>query len=390
MNQYHRISANRLQDGDIDYLALAADGVRGLSPYLPGKPIEELERETGLPADRIVKLASNETPLPPNPRVVEAIVRELPQLTRYPDGSGHRVKRKLRERLGLDPAGITLGNGSNDLLAMIAQAFLAPGRNAVYSQYAFAVYACATRAAGAEGREIAARGWGNDLDAMARAVDADTRVVFLANPNNPTGTWFERGALEDFLARVPARTLVVLDEAYIEYADDPALPDGLLQLPRHPNLVVCRSLCKAYGLAGLRVGYAASSPQIAAILDRVRQPFNVNVLAQAAACAALDDPAYLEEGRRVNRAGLAQLREGLGRLGLAWIPSRTNFVTVDCGRPAGPVYSALLDAGVIVRPLAGYGMPDHLRISVGTQAENARLLAALGRILTTPGPGIAP
>jgi histidinol-phosphate aminotransferase len=348
---------------------------------VPGKAIEELERETGLAAHDIIKLASNESPLGTSPRVAAAILKELSQITRYPDGNGFRFKRKLGEKFGLECDRITIGNGSNDLLIMMAQAFLSSGRNAVFSQYAFSVYASATIATGAEAREVPARAWANDLDGILKAIDLNTRIVFIANPNNPTGTWFDRDAFEAFLDRVPLETIVVLDEAYIEYSDDPTLPNGLDYVDRYPNLVVCRSLCKAYGLAGLRIGYAVSTGQIADILNRVRQPFNVNSLAIAAACAALDDGDYLEMGRAVNRSGLAQLQSGLSGLGLAWIQSRTNFVTVDLGRSAGPMYAALLSKGIIVRPLAGYGMPNHLRVSVGLEAENTRFLDALGQIL---------
>jgi histidinol-phosphate aminotransferase len=369
----------------IDYLSLAVSEVQQLAPYVPGKAIEELERETGLPADEIIKLASNESPLRANPHVIAAIQSAAAQITRYPDGNGFLLKRKLAEKFQLDPEGITLGNGSNDLLIMVAQAFLRAGRNAVMSQYAFSVYASATTAVGATVREVPAKDYGNDLDGILLAIDEQTRVVFIANPNNPTGTWFDRGRFESFMDKVPPETIVVLDEAYIEYADDLSLPNGLRYLRRYPNLIVCRSLCKAYGLAGLRAGYSASSPQLADILNRVRQPFNVNSLALAAACAALDDTAYLDVGRQINGEGLAQLRDGLSRLGLSWIPSRTNFVTVDFAGPAGPVYEELLAKGIIVRPLAGYGMPNHLRISVGLESENRRLLEALSQILGRGG-----
>jgi histidinol-phosphate aminotransferase len=376
-NHYTRVSIVT-----IDYLSLAANDISKLAPYAPGKPIEELERETGLSSSQIIKLASNESPLEPNPRVIAAIHKELAQITRYPDGNGFRLKQKLGERFGLEMEGITLGNGSNDLLVMIAQAFLCKGRNAVFSQYAFSVYASATKATGAEARELPAREWGNDLERMLLAIDENTRMVFLANPNNPTGTWFDRSSFNSFLKRVPLQTIVVLDEAYIEYADDPSLPNGLDYLKIHKNLIVCRSLCKAYGLAGLRLGYAASSPQLASILNRIRQPFNVNCLALAGACAAVDDTAYLDAGRELNRRGRIQLQDGLTRLGLPWIPSRTNFVTADFSRPAAPIYEALLSKGIIVRPLAGYGMPNHLRISVGTPQQIARFLEALGVIVS--------
>lgn len=365
--------------------ALALPRIRALSPYVPGKPIDELARELGLDPADIVKLASNENPMGPNPRILAAIRRAARLLTRYPDGNGFELKAKLGERFGIDAAQITLGNGSNDIIVMVAEAFLAEGRNAVFSQYGFAAYPLATQASGAECREVAAKAWGNDLEGMLTAIDGDTRVIFIANPNNPTGSWVDRQDLERFLARVPGHVLVVLDEAYIEYADDASLPDGLDYVASHPNLLVSRSLCKAYGLAGLRVGYAVSSREVADLLNRVRQPFNVNSLALAGACAALDDDAYLEAGRRVNRHGLAQLQAGLDALGLSWIPMRANFVTVDLGMPAQPVYQSLLRQGVIVRPLDGYGLPGHLRVSVGLDHENRSFLDALAIALKESG-----
>lgn len=364
-----------------DFLALAVPGVQKLSPYVPGKPVDELARELNLDPAGIVKLASNENPLGPSPKALEAIRAELADITRYPDGSGYALKAKLSERFGLAAEQITLGNGSNDVLDLIARAWLAPGLNAVFSQYAFAVYPISTQATGAEGRAVPAKDHGHDLEAMLAAIDANTRVVFVANPNNPTGTWFGPDALESFLSRVPANVLVVLDEAYIEFAEGGELPNGLSYLPRYPNLIVTRTLCKAYGLAGLRVGYAASSPQVADVLNRVRQPFNVNSLALVAACAALDDADYLAEGRWVNAAGMAQLEAGLAALDLAWIPSKGNFLAVDFGTDAAPINQGLLQRGVIVRPVAGYGMPTFLRVSIGTEAENARFLAALAEVL---------
>lgn len=364
-----------------DFLALAVPGVQKLSPYVTGKPIDELARELGIDPARIVKLASNENPLGPNPRVLEAISAELPELSRYPDGSGFALKAKLAERFGLAPAQITLGNGSNDIIDLVARCWLAPGRNAVFSAHAFAAYPICTQAVGAQSRVVPAIDYGHDLDGMLAAIDEHTGVVFIANPNNPTGTWFGPQALEQFLDRVPEHVLVVLDEAYIEFSEPGELPNGLDYLDRYPNLLVSRTLCKAYGLAGLRVGYAASSPRIADVLNRVRQPFNVNSLALVAACAALDDEQYLAEGRRVNRAGMAQLEAGLGELGLKWIPSRGNFLAVDLGRDATEVNAGLLREGVIVRPIAGYGMPTFLRVSVGSEAENARFLEALRAVL---------
>ncbi|AYC33557.1 histidinol-phosphate transaminase [Pseudomonas cavernae] len=364
-----------------DFLARAVPGVQKLSPYVPGKPVDELARELNLDPVGIVKLASNENPLGPSPKALEAIRAELAELTRYPDGNGFELKRKLAARCGVQPAQVTLGNGSNDILDLVARAFLAPGLNAVFSQYAFAVYPIATQAVGAEGKVVPAQGYGHDLEAMLAAIDANTRVVFIANPNNPTGTWFGPQALAEFLARVPGNVLVVLDEAYIEYAEGDELPDGLNYLAQYPNLLVSRTFSKAYGLASLRVGYGVSSAQVADVLNRVRQPFNVNSLALAAACAALDDADYLAASRRVNDAGMAQLEQGFRALGLSWIPSRGNFIAVDFGRDAAPINRALLQDGVIVRPVAGYGMPTFLRVSIGTEQENARFLTALTKVL---------
>ncbi|WP_236450567.1 histidinol-phosphate transaminase [Stutzerimonas stutzeri] len=364
-----------------DFLALAQPGVQKLSPYVPGKPVDELARELKLDPAGIVKLASNENPLGPSPKALAAIQAELSELTRYPDGNGFVLKQRLAQRYSVGVHQVTLGNGSNDILELVARAYLAPGLNAVFSEHAFAVYPIATQAVGAEGRAVAAKNWGHDLDAMADAIDENTRVVFVANPNNPTGTWFDAAALDTFLARVPAHVLVVLDEAYIEYAEGQELPDGLAYLADYPNLLVSRTFSKAYGLAALRVGYAISSQVIADVLNRVRQPFNVNSLALAAACAALDDVDYLAASRRVNDAGMAQLERGFRQLGLEWIPSRGNFIAVDFARDAAPINQALLREGVIVRPVAGYGMPTFLRVSIGTERENARFLDVLAQVL---------
>jgi len=364
-----------------DFLALAQPGVQQLSPYVPGKPVDELARELDLDPASIVKLASNENPLGPSPKALEAIRSELSELTRYPDGNGFELKSRLAARCGVQINQVTLGNGSNDILDLVARAYLAPGLNAVFSQYAFAVYPISTQAVGAQGKVVPAKDYGHDLEAMLAAIDSNTRVVFIANPNNPTGTWFGTDALERFLARVPSNVLVVLDEAYIEFAEGDELPDGLKYLARYDNLLVSRTFSKAYGLAALRVGYALSSAQIADVLNRVRQPFNVNSLALAAACAALDDADYLMQSRQLNDAGMAQLEAGLRELGLSWIPSKGNFIAVDFGRDTAAINQALLRAGVIVRPVAGYGMPNFLRVSIGLPAENARFLDALAKVL---------
>lgn len=366
-----------------DFLALAVPGVQKLSPYVTGKPIDELARELGIAPADITKLASNENPMGPSPRVLEAIRSELAELTRYPDGAGYELKSRLARQCGVEMAQVTLGNGSNDIIDLVARAYLAPGLNAVYSAHAFAAYPICTQAVGAQSRVVPAIDYGYDLGGMLEAIDENTRVVFIANPNNPTGTWFGAQALEQFLARVPSNVLVVLDEAYIEYAEGDELPNGLNYLSRYPNLLVSRTFSKAYGLASLRVGYALSSSQVADVLNRVRQPFNVNSLALAAACVALEDAAYLAEGRRINDAGMLQLEAGFRELGLTWIPSKGNFIAVDFGRDAAPINAALLREGVIVRPIGGYGLPTFLRVSIGLPEENARFLVALKKVLAS-------
>jgi histidinol-phosphate aminotransferase len=358
---------------------LAVPGVKGLTPYQPGKPISELERELGV--TNIVKLASNENPLGPSPKALQAITSLLNELHLYPDGGGFELKAALSRRLGVPPAQITLGNGSNDVLDIIGRAFLGPGTAAVFSQHAFAVYPIVTQAVGAESRVAEARYYGHDLAAMAELVDEAVKVVFIANPNNPTGTRLGKAELYEFLQAVAPRCIVVVDEAYIEYTDEPDFPNALDWLAEFENLVVTRTFSKAYGLSGLRVGYALSSPAVADLLNRVRQPFNVNSLALAAATAALGDTDHLARTRSLNQRGMAQLTASFEARGLAYIPSAGNFVTVDVGQPAGPVYQALLREGVIVRPVGNYGMPHHLRVTIGTEAENQMFLDALDRVL---------
>jgi histidinol-phosphate aminotransferase len=362
-----------------DFIELANPGVQRLKPYQPGKPIEELERELGV--RDIVKLASNENPLGPGHRALEAARRVLEQIHLYPDGAGFALKAALAEKLGVDADQITLGNGSNDILELVARAYLQPGDEAVFSEYGFAIYPLATLACSAKPVMVASNLYGHDLSAMADAITERTRIVFLANPNNPTGTWFNAHALDAFLARVPDEVIVVLDEAYFEYVEESHYPDGLKRLAHYPNLVVTRTFSKIHGLAGLRIGYSVSSPQLADILNRVRQPFNVNTPALAAAEAALNDDDHLENSRGENAAGLVQIAEGLDGLGLEQIPSVANFIAFDCGGEAEPVYQALLREGVIVRPLGGYGLPRHLRVTIGTARDNERFLTALARVL---------
>jgi len=364
----------------------AVERVRSLQPYQPGKPISALEREYGV-LDA-VKLASNENPLGASPAALSAMADELEDLWLYPDGGGFAMRAALAERHGVDPACITLGNGSNDVLVLLAETFLEPGREAVYSQYCFAVYPIATHATGATSRVVDALGvdadqpLGHDLDAMLAAIGPDTRMVFVANPNNPTGTWVKEPALRRFVEGVPGDVIVVVDEAYFEYAVERGAPDASAWVKTFPNLVVSRTFSKAYGLAGIRVGYCVSSPQVADLLNRLRQPFNVNSLALAGAEAALADTAFIERSVRENARGLAQLRKGLEPLGLHAPDSACNFLLLDLGRDAAAVNEALLRRGVIVRPVANYGLPRHLRVTVGTAPQNRRFLDALAEVLT--------
>jgi histidinol-phosphate aminotransferase len=355
---------------------VAPEHIRRIAPYVPGKPIEDLARELGLEPATIIKLASNENPRGPSPAVLAAISAAAADVTRYPDGNAFALKAELARRTGLDAAQIVLGNGSNDILELATQAFLRPGESTVYAQHAFAVYPLATQARGGIGIEVPAVAHGHDLPAMRAAIRPDTRVVFVANPNNPTGTWIAPGPLEAFVASVPSEVLVVLDEAYNEYLDPADRADSDAWVRRYSNLLVSRTFSKAYGLAALRVGYGVMHASVADALNRVRQPFNVNSLAQAAALAALADANYVDDSRALNCDGLRQLAAGFEALGLSFVPSHANFVLVDVGDGAA-VNAALLAQGVIVRPVGNYGLPSFLRVTVGLPAENARFLSAL-------------
>ncbi|MBL8395415.1 MAG: histidinol-phosphate transaminase [Candidatus Accumulibacter sp.] len=348
--------------------------VRAISPYQPGKPITQLAREMGLSVEQIVKLASNENPLGMSPKARAAVLAGLSDLARYPDQFA--LQQSLAERTGLGMERVVLGNGSNDVLDLIARVFLAPGRSAVFAQYAFAVYPLATLSAGAEPIAVAARDYGHDLLAMRQAIRPDTRLVWIANPNNPTGTFLPHAQLREFLQGVPADVVVVLDEAYNEYLPPAERVETIAWLAEMPNLVITRTFSKIYGLAGLRIGYALTSGDIADLMNRVRQPFNCNNLALAAACAALDDHEFVAASYALNRAGMEQIVGGLKRLGCTHIPSHGNFVTFRVA-DAVLVNQKLLKQGVIVRPIAGYGMPDWLRVTIGTETENARFLVAL-------------
>jgi len=350
--------------------------IRAIAPYQPGKPISELAREMGLDEKKIIKLASNENPLGISPRAKAAIKKELADLGRYPDGNAFDLKAALSRRYAVPQEGIVVGNGSNDLLEMAAGAFLAPGSAAVYSQHAFAVYPLATQARGAKSIVVPAKNYGHDLAAMLAAITPETRVVFIANPNNPTGTFVPGGELEDFIARAPRDVAVVVDQAYTEYLPPGLRYDSVAWLAKYPNLILTRTFSKVYGLAGLRVGFGLMQPGVAELLNRVRQPFNVNSLALAAAVAALEDGKFVAKSYKMNRSGMAKLERSFKSLGLMYIPSCANFVAFRVPRTRA-VYEKLLRRGVIVRPVAGYDMPDHLRVTVGTPRENGKFLKAL-------------
>ncbi len=362
--------------------------VRTLNPYVPGKPIAELERELGL--HDIAKLASNENPYGPGPLAMAAMRSALDDIWLYPDATGFELKAALSAKLGVDASCLTLGNGSNDLLVLLAEAFLTERHNGVHSQYGFAVYPSAIRATGARAIEVPALGadsampLGHDLPAMAAAADAATRLIIIANPSNPTGTWLGAAELEELLAAAPATALVVLDEAYLEYSLSHGGVDGMDWHGRYPRLVLLRTFSKAYGLAGARVGYAISHPEVAEALNRVRPAFNVNSIGLAGAAAALADESHMQRSVAATAVELPRLVAGLQRLGLRCIPSATNFVLVHFGARAASAHDHLLRAGVIVRPVAGYGLPEYLRISVGRPTQTDVLLRSLARFLESP------
>ena len=359
----------------MNYTELAPPYIRAIAPYQPGKPIAELERELGISG--IVKLASNENPLGASPKAVAAMHEAIRTIALYPDGNGFELKDALSKRYGVAVANLVLGNGSNDLLELASRAFLAPGDVAVYSAHAFAVYALATQAVGAKGITVPAKDFGHDLEAMLKAaVQHKAKMVFIANPNNPTGTYLTAAALERFLSALPVNVLVVLDEAYNEYLPPAQRYDSVSWLTKYPNLIISRTFSKAYGLAGLRVGYAIAHEQITDMMNRVRQPFNVNSVAQAAAVAALHDMDFVQQTYELNQRGMLQIIAGLNKLGLSYIPSFGNFICFRIGG-ATAMYRRLLELGVIVRPVANYDMADYLRVSIGLESENEKFLSAL-------------
>ena len=359
---------------------LAPSYIRSIAPYQPGKPISELAREMGLDPQQIVKLASNENPLGTSPKAYEAMQVALEDIARYPDGNSFALRDAVCAKFNLQPGQLIFGNGSNDILELAARAYLAPGTEAIYSEHAFAVYALVTQATGATGVVVPAKNFGHDLDAMLAAVTARTRIVFIANPNNPTGTLLPKQQLLDFMQQLPKSVLVVLDEAYDEYLAAAMKSESVSWLAQFENLIISRTFSKAYGLAGLRIGFGMAAAEVADIMNRVRQPFNVNSIAQAAAVAALADEAFVARSYALNQAGMLQIMQGLDKLQLEYIPSFGNFLSFRVS-DAATIYRRLLEHGVIVRPIANYGMPEYLRVSIGLFAENARFLDVLANVI---------
>lgn len=365
--------------------------MQGLAPYVIGKPIAELARELGIAEADIVKLASNENPLGPSPLALAAMREALEEVWLYPDGSGYDLKQALAGHHGVAPEQITLGNGSNDLLVLLAETFLDGSRSAVFSQHAFAIYSLVVQATGARGRIAPAypaghaMAFGHDLDAMLAGIDSDTRLMFIANPNNPTGTWNTPAQLRAFLARVPPGVIVVLDEAYFEYSRRVDCPDGMELLDQFPNLVVLRTFSKAHALAGVRIGYAVSRPDVADMLNRVRQPFNAGIPALVGAEAALGDAQQIARATQLVTEGMRQIETGLRDTGVKLYPSAGNFLLADVGTSGHAVYEGLLRKGVIVRPVAGYGLPRCVRITIGTAVHNEKLIAALSAVMHETG-----
>lgn len=351
-----------------------------LPVYLPGRPIEEVARDLGLPADNVIKLASNENPLGPSPKAIEAMKSVLDKLHLYPDGSAFYLKRKLAQKLGVRTEHLIFGNGSNEILEFVGHALITPGSEVVVSQYCFAVYPIVTALFGGTLVTAPAKDFGHDLDAMAAAITDRTKVVFVANPTNPTGTVNTNEEIYRFIERVPKHVLIAFDEAYVEFLQDPpALMERILS-GAQPNLILMRTFSKIYGLAGLRLGYGIASPEVIALMEKVRQPFNINALIQAGAMAALDDEAHLRATLENNRTGLHYFEKELRAMGIRFVPSSTNFILLQVGDGAG-VFQSLQKAGVITRPMASYGLGDWIRISIGTPTENTRCIAALRQSL---------
>lgn len=352
--------------------------IRSLIPYEPGKPIEEVEREYGISGS--LKLASNENPLGPSPRALAVLRERLPELHLYPDGDCFYLKRALAQKLGVQPDRLIFGNGSNEIIELAARTFMRPGDEAVMAEQAFVVYELIVQAVGGKRKTVPLKNFTHDLAAIADAVTPQTRLVFLANPNNPTGTIYRRRDWQAFLERISPDVLVIVDEAYFEYVEEADYPNSLDYHARHPAILTLRTFSKLYGLAGLRIGYGIGAKSVIALMQRVRQPFNVNAPAQWAALAALDDAEHVQRSLGVNQQGVKYLQTEFARLGLSYVPSQANFILVRVGN--GPeVFQRLLQQGVIVRPMVGYKFPEHVRVTVGTMAQNQKLIGALERLI---------
>jgi histidinol-phosphate aminotransferase len=356
-----------------------SENIEKLVPYVPGKPVEELERELGI--KNAVKLASNENPLGPSPKGIAFMKKYINNLHRYPEGGCHYLAKRLSEKSGISMQNIIFGNGSNEILELVGRTFYVPGDEIVFSQYAFIVYKLVAQALGAKFHEVPAKGLAHDLQGMLKYVNKKTKIIYLANPNNPTGTMFTNKAFEGFMKKVPADCFVVLDEAYFEYVDDPSYPDGTKYLKKYKNLIIARTFSKIYGLAGLRVGYAFADAKVIDYMNRVREPFNVNTLAQFAALGALDDARHMKRAREITASGLKYICKELDVLNIQYEKSFGNFVLVKAPLPGGEFYNLLLREGVIVRPVGGYGLPQYVRVTVGTMVENRKFVSAVKKVI---------
>ncbi len=359
---------------------LVADYIENLPLYPPGKPVEEVQREYGIESD-IIKLASNENCLGPSPKAVRAIGKALPNIHRYPDNGCYYIKEKISKKYGVEPSQIILGHGSNEIIQLIAVAFLLPGEEVITSEQTFILYPIMSSARGATVIEVPLKNYAYDLDGITRKITEKTKIIFVSNPNNPTGTIVDAASFREFMGNVPEDVLVVVDEAYVEYVTSTEFPDSLEYLRQKRNMFILRTFSKAYGLAGLRIGYALSQTMLNNYLERVRVPFNVNYIAQVAAFAALDDSKHIERSKNNNQEGLRYLYQRLQEMGLGFIPTQTNFLLINLGPRAERIYKSLLQEGVIVRSMLSYALPEYVRLTIGLPEENERFLRTLKKVM---------
>ncbi len=376
----HRQFNNEVQHlGKVNMKNLINPHIADLKPYSPGKPVQELERELGIAG--AIKLASNENPLGPSPKALNAIKEALGEVHRYPDGGGFYLKQALAPKLGVKLENIVLGNGSDELIEIICRTFLNPGEQVISADCTFVEYELVAKSFGAKMLKVPLKGFTYDLEAILAEVDDNTKLVFIANPNNPTGTMVDRMAFDSFMKKIPPPVMVVMDEAYYEYMMREDFPDSISYMQQGRNIIILRTFSKIYGLAALRIGYGIARPELIDYMNRVRLPFNVNSLAQAAAIAALDDTEHLSHSQAVTRSGRQYLYSQFDKLGIDYVPSAANFILLDTKRNGSRVYNTMLKAGVIVRPMQVYGLPDYIRVTIGTEGENRRLVEALKRAL---------